>query len=198
MKKRDFLKIVGGGAIVAATPGCAVLQPTPQQALSPWLKAGTEYNEPRRKALSYAILCPNPHNRQPWMVDLSVENQVSVYVDPDRQLPHTDPFARQITIGLGCFIELMAMAAAVDGWDVDISAFPEGSDPNKLLDDRPVAVARFAKSNSVQTDPLFEQVRNRHSFKTPFDMTKPVPNDAITAAITAAKYGSRAADGNFA
>jgi len=189
MDRRNFLNIVGGGIIVAATPGCTLLQPTPQRALSPWINAGTEYSEPRRKALSYAILCPNPHNRQPW-------DQVSLYVDPDRQLPHTDPFARQITIGLGCFTELMVMAAAADGWDVELSEFPDGSDSTKLLDDRPVVVARFAKSSSVTPDPLFAQVRKRHSLKTPFDMTRPVPQSAIDVAINATRFGSFVAGSN--
>ena len=56
--------------------------------------------EPRMQALSYAILAPNPHNRQPWLVDLQVDGQVTLYVDQTRLLPHTDPFSRQIVAGL--------------------------------------------------------------------------------------------------
>ena len=43
--------------------------------------------EPRRRALSYAILAPNPHNRQPWLVDLRGENTVAVFRDTQRDLP---------------------------------------------------------------------------------------------------------------
>jgi len=196
MDRRAFLNIVGGGVIVSATPGCAILQPTPKQALTPWLSAGTNYSEPRRKALSYAILCPNPHNRQPWKVDLSVENQVILFVDTDRLLPHTDPFGRQITIGLGCFTELMVMAAAADGWEVEIDVFPDGEDTTRLLDSRPVVVARFSKNEITETDPLFQQVRFRHSLNTPFDTTKTVPQTVMDKAIDVAIHGSQVMGSN--
>ena len=196
MNKRKFLKVMGGGFIVAATPGCNLIQPTPQQALLPWVNAGTAYSEPRRKALSYAVLCPNPHNRQPWLVDLSVDNELSLYVDTERLLPHTDPYARQITIGLGCFTELMVLAAAADGWDVAIEEFPEGADSKQLLDDRPVLRARFSRSAAVAIDPLFDQVRTRQTTKTPFDTTRTVPTSAIDETIGATLHQSRVAGSN--
>ena len=87
---------------------------------------------PAKRALSFAILAPNPHNRQPWLVDLATENQVTLYVDTGKLLPHTDPLNRQITIGLGCFLEVMAMAAAEQGYRVDIQLFPQGSDASGL------------------------------------------------------------------
>ncbi len=191
MNKRDFLKVIGGGAVLAATPGCTVLRPTPTTALAPWLEAGSLYTEPRRRALSYAILCPNPHNRQPWTVDLSVPDRVTLYVDTTRQLPHTDPFARQITIGLGCFVELMALAAAADGHAVTVEPFPEGGDPEALLDERPVATATFRADSTLASDPLFDSVMARRSHKEPFDTTREVPGSVIDMARAAAIHGSR-------
>lgn len=191
MKKRDFLKIVGGGVILAATPGCAFIQPEPSRALAPWSAAGVGYAEPRKHALSYAILCPNPHNRQPWQVDLSVENEVRLYVDPERLLPHTDPYSRQITIGLGCFLELMSMAAAAQGWAVSITSFPEGSDTGSLLDGRTVALARFTRDPSIKADPLFDHVMARRSVKDPYDTKRPVPNDALQAITLVSLYGNQ-------
>jgi len=191
MKKRDFLKIIGGGAVLAATPGCTVLQPTPSRALAPWLAAGTAYTEPRRRALSYAILCPNPHNRQPWQVDLSVDDQVTLHVDPERQLPATDPYSRQITIGLGCFVELMVLAAAADGYAVSITPFPEGSDTTGMLDERPVALATFRPDSTLVPDPLFASVMERRSLKEPFDTGRAVSPGVIDVARRAAVHGSR-------
>ena len=190
MNKRDFLKIVGGGVVLAATPGCSVLSPTPSTAIQPWQDAGTLYSEPRKRALSYAILCPNPHNRQPWKVDLSVENQVTIYVDTNRLLPHTDPYARQITIGLGCFTELMVMAAAQDGWQVEVQEFPEGADATQPLDERPVVVATFSKSSDVIPDPLFAHTLTRRSNKDPYDTSRTVPDSALEVAMSAAKHGT--------
>ncbi|MDQ7069355.1 MAG: hypothetical protein Q9M48_01160 [Rhodobacterales bacterium] len=142
VNRRKFLSIVGGGVVLAATgAGGFLATRTPQKALAPWGKAGN-YEEPRRRALSYAILAPNPHNRQPWVVDLSQSGKIFLYVDTDRMLPHTDPYNRQITIGLGCFLEMLRMAAAQDGYRATIKAFPEGSD-SAALDRRPVAEVRF-------------------------------------------------------
>ena len=50
------------------------------------------HEDPRMRALSWAILAPNPHNRQPWIVDRSEPNAVTLRVDTGRLLPHADPF----------------------------------------------------------------------------------------------------------
>ena len=110
--RRTVLKVLGGGFILAAGSAGAFLGTrTPTKALQPWTKAG-DYTDPRMRALSYAILAPNPHNRQPWIVDLATDGQVTVWRDKDKYLPETDPFDRQLTIGMGCFLEQMAIAAS--------------------------------------------------------------------------------------
>ena len=129
---------------------------------------------------------PNPHNRQPWQVDLSVDDQVTLTVDTNKLLPHTDPFSRQITIGLGCFIELLALAAQANGWHLDVDLFPQGSDPSTLLDDRPVASIKFIKNALLKADPLFAQVTARRSLKLPFDTDREVPDSVISLAAEAA------------
>ena len=115
LSRRKMIFLVGGGAVLAAGGafGFAATR-TPQTAYLPWSRAGS-YDDPRMRALSWALLAPNPHNRQPWLADLSEDGAITLHVDTDRLLPHTDPFNRQITIGLGCFLELLRMAAAEDG-----------------------------------------------------------------------------------
>jgi len=56
MKRRNFLKIAGGGVVLAAG-GAALFATTrtPHAALAPWGQAGT-YDDPRMNALSHAIL----------------------------------------------------------------------------------------------------------------------------------------------
>ena len=69
MNRRDFLKITGGGVILSALSISGFVGTrTPQKALAPWDKAGN-YSDFRLRALSYAILSPNPHNRQPWEIE---------------------------------------------------------------------------------------------------------------------------------
>jgi hypothetical protein len=185
LSRRKTLALIGGGTILAATAGAGfAVTRTPRTAHLPWEMAGT-YDEPRRRALSWALLAPNPHNRQPWLANLSEDGVVTLYADPGRLLPHTDPYNRQITIGLGCFLEIMRMAAAEDGYRLDVALFPEGEDP-AALDDRPIARVAFTADPGVAKDPLFPQVPHRRSLKEPYDTTRPVPPEALAALKAAA------------
>lgn len=170
--RRAFIRIAGSSAVIlAAGAGTFAMTRQPTKALEPWTLAGTVETKPRRRALSYAILAPNPHNRQPWMVELAGDDEIVLFCDPERRLPVTDPFNRQITIGLGCFLELLRMAAAEDGYRADITPFPDGYS-DEALDNRPVARIRLSKT--ADRDPLFAAVPNRRSNKEPFDTSKPV------------------------
>ena len=192
MQRRNFLKVLGGGVVLAAGGGAGfALTRTPSKALAPWAQAGTSlYAEPRMRALSYAILAPNPHNRQPWQVELKGDDSVILSVDLERLLPDTDPFSRQITIGLGCFLELMVMAAAETGHRVDLELFPEGSASERLTT-APVAVARFVKDPALTAEPLFAHVMARRSNKEAFDMSRAVPDAALQAVLASARHGGK-------
>ncbi|MGR3490456.1 MAG: Acg family FMN-binding oxidoreductase, partial [Shimia sp.] len=181
MKRRNFLKIIGGGVVLAAGGVGANAMRSPSDALAPWQVAGTP-TDPRLKALSHAILAPNPHNMQPWQIALEGDDAIRLHIDPDRLLPHTDPFNRQITIGQGCFLELLRMALAEQGIGCEITPFPEGADPN-ALDSRPVAQVTLV--GSATPDPLFQHHISRRSLKEPFDTARPV-DQATLARITAA------------
>lgn len=192
--RRQTLALIGGGTILAAgaAAGYAVTR-KPRTALQPWDRAG-QYDDPRMRALSHAILAPNPHNRQPWLVDLRQEGEVTLYVDTDRLLPHTDPFSRQIVIGLGCFLELMTLAAAQDGYSVQVDLFPDGAE-TAALDGRRVAVARFETGGQAEPA-LFGQIPHRRSLKEPFDTDRPVATATLDALIAVARQGSRVAATN--
>lgn len=186
--RRKFLSILGGGVVLAAT-GATFWAATrdPAGARRPWTVAGTESRaDPRRLALSYAVLAPNPHNRQPWVVDLSAAEKITLYCDPGRRLPQTDPFDRQVTIGLGCFLELLSQAAAEIGYRAEIEVFPEG-EPQPRLDARPVAHARFIRDEAVARDPLFAHVLARRSNKEAYDTARPVTKEALAAIAAASR-----------
>jgi hypothetical protein len=190
LSRRKTLALIGGGMILAATASLgAIATRQPRTASLPWGEAGVG-EDARRRALSYALLAPNPHNRQPWLVDLREAGVVTLYVDKAKLLPHTDPFNRQITIGLGCFLELMRMAASHDGHRVEITPFPEGFD-DRALDARPVARAVFTADASVVPEPLFVHALNRRSNKEPYDMARPLPADTLEklAVATSARFG---------
>ncbi|OJF98806.1 hypothetical protein AX760_01905 [Pararhizobium antarcticum] len=186
--------IIGGGVVLAAGGGILWANTRdPAAARRPWdvarEMAGGMETDPRRKALSYAVLAPNPHNRQPWLADLSVENEVTLFCQEDRRLPHTDPFDRQITIGLGCFLELFAQAAVAEGHGVDIKLFPDG-EPHPRLDARPVAHIRLSADAGVVPDPLFTQVLSRRSNKEAYDLSRPVATEDLAQIASSARTSS--------
>ena len=163
LSRRRAIALIGGGTILAAGVAATgfLTTRTPKAALAPWDLAGG-YSDPRERALSFALLAPNPHNLQPWIVDLEGEDALSLYHDKDRRLPETDPYDRQITIGLGCFLEQMVIAASLDGQQADVTLYPDGVDG-------PVARAEF--SPGAVADPLAGAILARRSCKEPFEAT---------------------------
>ena len=191
--RRKFLRVLGGGGVIlAAGTGAWVLTRTPKIAQVPWQQAGQVYKDPIRNALSYAILAPNPHNRQPWLVDLKSPTEAVLFCQLDRRLPETDPLNRQITIGLGCFLELLRMAAAQTGHRAEIEPFPDGSDAT-ALDERPVATIKLVNDSNVQKDPLFSTIFNRHTDRSDFDVSRTVPENVKNLILKTAARPVRAA-----
>ena len=127
MHRRRFIRVAGGGVILAASAtaaGCSSRMPP--EAIAAWQGPG---NEPdlRRWILGYAILAPHSHNLQSWLVDLSVPDQILLRCDLQRLLPETDPFSRQIMMSQGTFLELLDIAARERGQRAEIALFPEGA-----------------------------------------------------------------------
>ncbi len=165
LSRRRTLALIGGGIVVAAGTGAAgfLTTRTPHDALRPWDSAGS-YDDPRLNALSYALLAPNPHNLQPWQVALIGEDRLRLYHDPDKTLPETDPYGRQITIGLGCFLEQMVLAAGASGYETKLTLFPDGPAG---------AIAEASFTPGGTPDPLARHMMNRRSCKEPFEDRAP-------------------------
>ena len=161
LSRRKAIALIGGGTVLAASASAAgfVTTRTPRKALEPWRLAGG-YADPRQRALSYALLAPNAHNRQPWMAELIGVDRIRLHRDPALNLPETDPFDRQLTISMGCFVELLRIAAAQDGYTAQITPFPEGGN---------LIVADIVFSEGAAPDPLADGIMDRRSCKEPFE-----------------------------
>lgn len=185
MNRRIFFVSTGAAGLVAATGVTAfALTRTPARALLPWTEAGASRSDPRRFVVEHAVLAPNPHNRQPWIVELTGPGTMTLFCDEARRLPHTDPFDRQIVIGLGCFVELASIAATAIGYRLEVVPFPDG-EPQPRLDRRPVAYLRLVRAAEAGVDPLFAMLKDRRSTKQPFDTARPVPPAAVARLATA-------------
>lgn len=183
MLTRRGMLITGGAAALVGGLGTvtAARGPGLAKARAPWQQAGESFGDPRLDALAYAILAPNPHNRQPWLFELIESDRIDVRIDLARRLPHTDPFDRQITIGFGCMLELLRMAAAERGYRVETTPFPDGQFYPRLTDQR-IAQVRFHPIQ-IRSDPLFVSILERRSTKVPFDTSKPVSPETLSAVI---------------
>lgn len=183
ISRRKMIGLIGGGVVLGATAsvGGFLATRSPTRALAPWSQAGG-YAEPRMRALSYAILAPNPHNRQPWLAELHGEDALIIHRDKALDLPATDPFERQLTIGMGCFLELLRMAAADDGYALETELFPAG-------EAGPVAQIRFVKGGAP--DRLFAHVFDRHTNREAYT-AQALPDQASAALAEFAMIKSEA------
>lgn len=186
MPTRRAILTTGGASVLVAGLGATgyAWYPGSSKARAPWSTAGESLGDPRLDALAYAILAPNPHNRQPWWFELVGDDKIDVYVDLDRLLPETDPFNRQITIGFGCMLELLRQAAAEKGYVAETTQFPDG-EPYPGLNGNRMAQVKFTKGDA-QTDPLFQSVLERRSLKEPFDDTA-VSQQTLTQVLGAVR-----------
>ncbi|MEM9178613.1 MAG: twin-arginine translocation pathway signal protein [Pseudomonadota bacterium] len=181
--RRSILMTGGAAALIGGVGTIGVAHgPGLAKARAPWRAAGESFGDPRLDALAYAILAPNPHNRQPWQFDLVGDDRLDIYVDLDRRLPHTDPLDRQITIGFGCMMELLRIAATEKGYAATITPFPDGEAQPRLNGNR-MAQVQFAAAADTPRDPLFANILERRSTKEPYDTSRPVDTGTLDQVI---------------
>lgn len=170
MNRRKFITIIGLGVgtmtLGSTITACGSIEHTEDYG---WNGPNLNEKDIRIKALSYAILCPNPHNKQPWIIRLTGPKSFDLYVDPERLLPATDPYYRQIHIGQGTFLETLAISATGLGHEAIINYFPEGMYGNDELLNKPVASIELVARPDISPDPLFDQLLIRHSNKREYD-----------------------------
>jgi hypothetical protein len=202
MNRRDFIRVVGQSSIAAATVSlgaCATSDGFPAAAVEAWQGPKAE-TEPRRRALAYAITAPNPHNLQPWLVDLREPGVITLLTDPERVLPETDPFGRQILIGHGAFLELLVIALAEQGFAAQVALWPQGElsaqisdwgDPANLK--RPIA--RISLTQGGSKDPLFANILKRHTPKSDYDTGRTVSVASVEKLIASLQTDGMTAAG---
>jgi hypothetical protein len=180
--RREILIGAGGTLALTLTGGIWRVSRMPQSAMAPWDLAEPTPKDVRLDAMRYAILAPNPHNRQPWLLQLVGSDGVLIHCDLSKRLPETDPFDRQITIGFGTFIELARIAASTRGYRIDVTSFPDGAPQAPArLDERPLAYLKFVPDSVVRPDGLFAAITHRRTTRKVFDGT---PSAAQLALLT--------------
>ena len=74
--------MAAGGAALAlvGTSGLFVATRRPYAALKPWDDIQTTSPDVRLDVFRHAILAPNPHNRQPWQIQLVGSDQAIIKI----------------------------------------------------------------------------------------------------------------------
>ena len=183
MNRRAIL-LTGTAAVLIVGAGWALTR-APKKARAPWRAAEEGFGDPRLDILAYAVLAPSAHNMQPWRIRLDGDTAFSLFCNFARLLPETDPPNRQTTIGFGCFLELVRLAAAEKGYDANIAYFPEGA-AQAVLDDRPIATVELSPNPDAERDPLFSEIISRRTTRLPFDTTRPVSTSDLEKVVSAA------------
>jgi hypothetical protein len=79
--------------------------------------------------LELARWAPSPHNIQPWRVRIRSDDEAELLYEPARLLPATDPTGRFSVVGLGVFVETLAVAARDRGLDVVVRVGTQRLEP---------------------------------------------------------------------
>ncbi|MEM7666482.1 MAG: twin-arginine translocation pathway signal protein [Pseudomonadota bacterium] len=183
LSRRGILAAGVGGAALVATGGIWRVSRVPTSAFAPWDLDPTPPDDVRLDAFRHAILAPNPHNRQPWLIELVGEDEAILTCDQDRLLPDTDPFDRQTTIGFGTFIETARIACTARGVRMDVTPLPDGARAD-AIGTAPVAHLKFVADAAIARDPLFDHITTRRSNKEEYDLSRTIAQahlEAVTA-----------------
>jgi nitroreductase len=162
--------IAGGGAWRAYDQGVFATGEGP--AFSPWRAWPPDVTRDGPLALvGAAILAANPHNTQAWRFEIA-DDRIDLLSDSERSGGALDPFLREQTIGLGCALENLVLAAEASGYEPGIAPFPD--------DARPDLVARIALSpGEARSSDLFQAIPHRHTNRGPYRKDRPIGADLL-------------------
>lgn len=127
-----------------------------------------DYSTPVMKAICYGLTAPSPHNSQSWFIDTISDTEMLLYVK--HVLPATDPPARQIHMGAGCFIELVAIGMTKEGYKTEVDYFPQGQYEIKPFEiaQKPLAKIKLIKNNDITKDVLYDFIYQRGTNRSPY------------------------------
>ena len=164
MKRNEFLLTTAQVLSLAVLSSCRQTPANPtDKAITDHRANPDSFERPILKAIAYGLNAPNPHNTQAWQFKLLTDTEMLFFVDPARLLPATDPPARQIHIGCGCFLAMLQIGMSAHGYEAHVQLFPEGDYAQPAdMGQKPVAHVRL-EQRAAKVDPLFTYLTARRT-----------------------------------
>ena len=179
MKRRRILKfagatiVVAGGSLAWRAFDQGVFSAGSGAAYEPWKTWQADDSLRPLSLVRAAILAANPHNSQPWRFRVA-DNAIDVFADFGRNIGAIDPFLREMTMGIGCALENLLIAAAHEGYAAEVTLLP---DP-----DNPAHAAHILLSSGTRTvSPLYDAIPRRQTNRGPYETGRSVPVDLLDA-----------------
>lgn len=126
------------------------------------------YLSPVMKAIAYGITAPSPHNSQSLFIDTISDTEMYLYIK--HVLPATDPPARQIHMGAGCFIELLSVGMSKEGYEIKVDYLPEGDYTVRsyTIAEKPIAKITLVKNKKIRKSTLYDYIYLRGTNRRPY------------------------------
>jgi len=179
MNRRRILKIVGATVVVAGSALAwrafdqGVFSAGSGAAYEPWKNWQADDSLRPLRLVRAAILAANPHNSQPWRFRVA-DNAIDVFADAGRNIGAIDPFLRELTMGAGCALENLLIAAASEGYAAEVTLPPDPGNP--------AHAARILLSPGTRVvSQLYDAIPRRHTNRGPYEPGRSVPADALDA-----------------
>ncbi len=150
-----------------------------------------QFADPREQLVAHGLLASSGHNMQPWLIELANDpNVFLLYADPSRLSVAVDPFARQVMVSQGTFLDYVEVAGAQLGYPVTIELFPDGeydeTDLAASMTSTPVARVTLATA-AARSQPTYDSLFLSDTNRAPYGPT-PLTDEqlAALAGLTAA------------
>ena len=191
MKRRRFLKIAGatvvvaGGALAWRAFDQGVFSSGSGAAYEPWTNWQADDSLRPLRLVRAAILAANPHNSQPWRFRVT-DHAIDIFADTVRNIGAIDSFLREMTMGIGCALENLLIAAASEGYAAEVTLLPDPGNPAHA------AHIVLAPGSPIASQ-LYDAIPQRHTNRGPYAAGRSVPADLLDglAALGADLPGTR-------
>lgn len=177
INRRKVLKIAGATVVLAGSAFAwrafdqGVFSAGSGAAYEPWKTWQADDSLRPLRLVRAAILAANPHNSQPWRFRVA-DSAIDVFADAGRNIGAIDPFLREMTMGIGCALENLLIAAAHEGYAAEVTLLPDPGNPAH-------AAHILLSPGTRVVSPLYDAIPRRHTNRGPYEIARSVPVDLL-------------------